>query len=233
MSSIRGLYEGEVRFTDQQIGRLFDHLKSAGLYEQALIVVFSDHGEEFGEHEKMRHGNSLYEQLLSVPWLMKVPAGSGKTLLLDSAAQHIDMMPTILGLLGSASPRQVEGVDLTSARPELLKRRVSLAYLEYGADADLVGVDATPWVRQYESATGYGYKLHLRRVDSFSPRRPLLQLFELTGDPVEKKDLSHLGKVEMGFLWAELESARRRATNSQQVDLDKTRDAFRSLPYLR
>jgi arylsulfatase A-like enzyme len=233
MSDIQAYYKGEVRYTDHEVGRLLDHLKSTDRYDSALIMAFSDHGEAFGEHLKMRHGSALFEELLWVPWLVKLPSATPSPLTLDSAAQQIDIMPTLLGLLNSPVPSQVEGVNHVTSRPEALEQRVSLAYLEFGTDADLVGLDETPWLRQYESATGYGYKLHVRQTDTFSPRLPLLQLFDLHADPAERKDLSHLAKVEMGFLWAQLEAARRRARNSEQGDPEKTRDAFRSLPYLR
>jgi arylsulfatase A-like enzyme len=233
MEGVRALYSGEVRFVDREIGRLLDYLKSAGLYEQALIIVFSDHGEEFGEHQKMRHGNSLHQELLAVPWLIKLPTDSKKPLPLDAMVGHIDMMPTILGILDAPTPDRFNGLDLTRADADALRQRTSLGYLENGADAELMGVHTSPWNRLYESATGFGYKLHLRRVDSFSPRLPMLTFYHLPEDPSERKDLSRLGKVEMGYLWTQLEAVRRRAVPSQQADLDPTRDAFRSLPYLR
>ncbi len=70
---VRELYLAEVRFVDDQIGRLMDRLKSMGLYDDTLIVLTSDHGEELWEHGGYEHGHTLYEELLRVPLLVKVP----------------------------------------------------------------------------------------------------------------------------------------------------------------
>lgn len=70
---IRTLYEAEVRYVDDGIGRILSALKSAGLYEKSLIIIASDHGEEFWEHGNIGHGQSLYQELIHVPLIVKVP----------------------------------------------------------------------------------------------------------------------------------------------------------------
>lgn len=70
---IRGLYAGEVRYVDAQLERLLSVLKALHLYENALIIVASDHGEEFWEHGGFEHGHALYDEVLRVPLLVKYP----------------------------------------------------------------------------------------------------------------------------------------------------------------
>jgi arylsulfatase A-like enzyme len=230
---VRSLYEGEVRYADQQLGRLLEHLKQQGLYDQALIVFYSDHGEEFGGHGRTRHGNSLYQELLRVPLLVKPPQGFSGAPRLDLDVQHIDILPTILGFTRAPVPPMVEGLDVCRADAAELEHRVAFSFLEFGADASVIGIDDNAWYRNYESAIGLGYKLHLRRADTSSVRRPKLQLFDLTRDPEEREDLAHLGPVQMGYLWARIESEMRRSQVGEKAPLDDARSVFRSLPYLR
>lgn len=73
---IRQLYLAEVRWTDDAAGRLLGALQNLGIYDDALILVVSDHGEEFWEHGSYGHGHTLYDELLHVPLLVKLPAGA-------------------------------------------------------------------------------------------------------------------------------------------------------------
>jgi arylsulfatase A-like enzyme len=76
VDDLRQLYDCEIAYVDRELGRFFEGLKSAGLYESSLIVVTSDHGEAFYEHGQWRHGDSLYEEVLRVPLIVKWPGSS-------------------------------------------------------------------------------------------------------------------------------------------------------------
>jgi arylsulfatase len=71
---IRSLYEGEVRFVDDEFGRLIEAIKAQGLYEDATFIVSSDHGEEFWDHGGFEHGHTMHHELLRVPLIIKGPA---------------------------------------------------------------------------------------------------------------------------------------------------------------
>jgi len=106
-------YDGEVAYTDQQLGRLFDAVekKSPG---NALIAVLSDHGESFSEHGEYAHGVFLYDTTLQIPFLLSGPGvPSGKRL--KQQARTIDLLPTLLELTGMKPPPEVQGVSLTAA----------------------------------------------------------------------------------------------------------------------
>jgi arylsulfatase A-like enzyme len=75
---IRQLYLAEVRWTDDAVGRLLTELKRLGIYDEALILVVSDHGEEFWEHGGYGHGHTLYDEILHVPLLAKLPRPASK-----------------------------------------------------------------------------------------------------------------------------------------------------------
>ncbi len=111
IANLINLYDGELAYTDAELGRLFAALRARDLGEETLIIVIGDHGEEFGEHGKFTHGHSLHAELLQVPIILSgsgVVAGS-----VDSTLSgNIDVFPTILAAAGLESPDNLTGRDL-------------------------------------------------------------------------------------------------------------------------
>lgn len=93
------LYDAEIRNTDAHLGRLFSAMKEKHLYDDTLIIVLSDHGEEFWEHGKPFHGLTLYEDQLDVPFLMKLPNNEGGGRRVDALLEQAAVAPTVLDLL--------------------------------------------------------------------------------------------------------------------------------------
>ena len=107
------LYDGEIAYTDQCIGVLLAKLKELSLYDNTLIVVLADHGEEFNEHGKMAHGEHLYDESIRVPLIIKLPEckrgsivqGSFPLIdLLPSVTKYIHCDTSALGFQGTAVP---------------------------------------------------------------------------------------------------------------------------------
>ncbi|HEX3036602.1 MAG TPA: sulfatase, partial [Thermodesulfobacteriota bacterium] len=96
---IKKLYEGEVRYVDENIGKLFSTLKSLNLYDESLIIFTSDHGEEFWDHGGYEHGHTLYNELIQVPLIVKLPM-SAKKGEVSTFVSTQSIMPTILNLTG-------------------------------------------------------------------------------------------------------------------------------------
>ncbi|MCI0417400.1 sulfatase [bacterium] len=96
---IRELYLGEVRYVDEQIGQLMNTMKLKGVYDQSLIILTSDHGEEFWEHNSFAHAHTLYNELLRVPLVVKMPGSPFKGKITQSVATTA-LFPTILELYG-------------------------------------------------------------------------------------------------------------------------------------
>ncbi len=94
---VRALYDSEVSYVDDNVGLLLDHLKKLKIYDDALIILTSDHGEEFWEHDGYEHGHTLYNELLSVPLIIKLPGSLLKTTLSQPILIE-SIMPTILDL---------------------------------------------------------------------------------------------------------------------------------------
>jgi arylsulfatase A-like enzyme len=104
---LRRLYIGEVRYVDAQVGRFIDTLKQEKLYDQALIILTSDHGEEFLEHGSLDHGQNLYDELLKVPLIIKLPH-STVTASIDHPVSTMGLMRTILELCELESGANVD-----------------------------------------------------------------------------------------------------------------------------
>ena len=108
---LSSLYDAEIAFNDASFGALTEELRQRGLFDNTLIVLISDHGEEFKEHGRWRHGATLYSESLEVPMIAKLP-GQSKGRRVTSPVQQIDVMPTILDALNIATPDSVEGQSL-------------------------------------------------------------------------------------------------------------------------
>jgi uncharacterized protein (TIRG00374 family) len=109
------LYDGEIRYLDQYLGQLFAWLKQAGLYEDTLIVLTGDHGEEFQEHGGWWHGETLYEELLRVPLIVKYARGARTGTEVAEVARSLDIAPTVVDALGLSIPSTWQGRSLWSA----------------------------------------------------------------------------------------------------------------------
>ena len=105
-------YDGEIAFNDSNIKILVEKLADLGILDNTLIVVVSDHGEEFLEHGWTTHGHSLYSEVSHVLCLMWNPRLIPEPRRVSAPAQLIDVMPTVLDLLGIPPPEMIEGESL-------------------------------------------------------------------------------------------------------------------------
>ena len=106
------LYAGEVAYTDHCVGKVFDELKKLELYDSALIIVTSDHGEMLGEHGEQEHGFFIYESSIKVALLIKPPLRR-KSSRVDKLVGLTDIFPTVCGLTNIQIPRHIQGEDLS------------------------------------------------------------------------------------------------------------------------
>ena len=103
IAQLKTLYDAEVAYVDDHLGRFFDALKSAGIYDDALIVVTADHGEGFYEHGLWQHSEIIYDEVTRVPLLFKPPGGAvGRRV--SGLVSQIGIFPTFLEVIGHESP---------------------------------------------------------------------------------------------------------------------------------
>ncbi len=104
-------YKGEVRFADSSLSLLFNYLKNIGQYDSSLIILTADHGESFGEKGLWSHGE-LYESIIHIPFIVKLPGEERRGVIDSSLVQSIDFAPTIVKFIGAEPPEEWEGKDL-------------------------------------------------------------------------------------------------------------------------
>lgn len=120
-SHLSDLYDAGIRQMDTELERFLGNLERKGLLDETLVILTSDHGEEFLDHGLFLHGANLYEETVRVPLILRgpgVPAGTR----FDATASLVDVTPTAMALLGLPPPDDVDGVDLSLAwrAPELV-----------------------------------------------------------------------------------------------------------------
>jgi len=181
----QALYDGGIRYVDGYIGRLVESLKALGIYDRAMFVMVSDHGEHFGEHYPAEfcnhHGQDFYEEFLKIPLIFKYPHTAAREVIADPASM-IDVMPTILDYYGIAFPPYIQGESLWRK-----KRRDRVIV----AEATILGKGVE---RKMILSGGFKYIITMQDTDprfrinwkKVSERR----LFHLPSDPREKTDLS-------------------------------------------
>lgn len=106
------LYDGEIAYWDAQLGEMLTYLQGLGLLENSIIVVSSDHGQMFGEHDRWIHRNSLYEEVLRVPLLLRFDGVVPGDTAVSAPVHAIDITPTLLDMLGLPLPAKLQGMSL-------------------------------------------------------------------------------------------------------------------------
>lgn len=114
---LSALYDGEVVFLDAHLGRLFAFLRQGGLYDGAMILLTSDHGEEFYEHGGWWHGTTLYDEQIRVPLIVKPPGGRPSNSRVEEQVRSIDVAPTLLAAAGVPVPPAMQGQPLLGDGP--------------------------------------------------------------------------------------------------------------------
>jgi arylsulfatase A-like enzyme/Flp pilus assembly protein TadD len=116
-------YLGEIAFTDAQVARVVEFLERNGLLDRTIVAVMGDHGESLGQHGEGTHGFFVYESTQRVPFIVRAPFDRLRGRRVADPVRAVDLMPTVLDLLGIAPPRTISGVSLvplmTGARATL------------------------------------------------------------------------------------------------------------------
>ena len=126
------LYRAEVRRTDRAFGTLVDGLVARGQWDSTLVILVSDHGEEFLDHGGWTHGRTLFSEMLSIPLIVKFPGGRGAGLRVPSVVRQIDVLPTVLDVVDLPVPAEVQGRSLAAALRGKLPPRPAHGYLYLG-----------------------------------------------------------------------------------------------------
>ncbi len=170
-------YDGEIAAADHVVGELLRRLEELGVYDSALVALFSDHGEGLGDHGEEEHGIFLYREALQIPLILKLPGQEMAGSVATASAQLVDLYPTVLALLGLQQEGDLPGMDLRRLLEEDAPERQIYAEtfyprLHYGW-SDLASLIEGRW-HYIEGNYGDG---------------PGGELYDLAADPEETNDL--------------------------------------------
>jgi arylsulfatase A-like enzyme len=114
ISFLKSLYDGEIAYTDHKVGEVASMLKEKQCYDNTLIIITSDHGEHFGEHNLWSHTGSLYNEVLHIPLIIKFPKGVAHLKEVKHCTQLVDIFPTIMDITRVSQKEQINtsGVSL-------------------------------------------------------------------------------------------------------------------------
>ena len=187
LSDLENLYDGALHYLDRHVGALLERLRSADLYDNTLIVVTADHGESFGEHGLMDHQFGLYEHLIAVPLLLHLPGSEKQGEGHVEPVQHVDLLPTLAGLLGGGSENGTSAAFQGRSVLEQPPREAVVAeYLVPNLRAirrRFPAADAARFDAALRSILVEGSKLILRSDGG-------RELYDLEIDPHEKRNLA-------------------------------------------
>jgi arylsulfatase A-like enzyme len=199
--NIVALYDGEIRYTDEcLIKPLVEALKKLEIYEKTMIIITSDHGEEFFEHGMWMHGGQLYNELIKVPLIIKYPYSKHKGIKVSKNVSLTDIVPTILNELNIEYEKtDFDGKDL---KPLIrgLSREERYCFSEIPVKGNLGKV----------SVVHKKYKLIFNRIvfeDRFQEQAPSdeLELYNLENDPGEKHNIANTEEEMVRYLMTKID----------------------------
>lgn len=210
-------YDGEIAYADHELGRLFDAVSKKSPPGKTLIAVLSDHGESLGDHGEYSHGVFVYDSTLRIAFIMSgpgIPAG----LRVKQQARTVDLLPTVLELMGGRPPASVQGVSLTPffagknaatdvSYAETLYPKINMGW------AELRGIRTNRW--KYILA-------------------PKPELYDLSQDPAETNNVIQSHAAEAQKLQAELAAIAGKGTEKVETSTvdQRTLEQLRSLGYV-
>jgi arylsulfatase A-like enzyme len=186
-------YDGSIRGMDDEIARLVERLRGLGLDGRSVIAFYADHGEEFHDHGRMWHGQSLYGELIRVPLILWGPGRVPRGTRIEEPVELIDIMPTLLELSGLRVPEAAQGQSL---RPLLAGPPRGDAVSAGGgwkkrpiiAEKQPIGREAFPNLSESYAIMDGGWKL-IQNV-ARPPEKPEFELFDFYKDPLDQTDVA-------------------------------------------
>lgn len=219
---LAGLYDGEIAFADDQVGRCVSWLQAKGLDKKTVVIIMGDHGEGLGSHGEGTHGYFVYDYALRVPFLVATPFTELRGVRVDSQVSSVDVFPTVLALSGIDVGAQVHGRSLL---PVMLHPRTEATAYAYGESM-------TPNLQ-------FGWSsLHSLRSTRYKLiKAPRSELYDLSVDPEETTNVFErhpaVARDLMEKLDRLIEKTGRGAPKLEMANLDKeTLERLSALGYV-
>ena len=194
--SLKELYQAEILAFDAYFGEFIQRLKAMNIYDNSMIILMSDHGEEFYEHKGWTHSHSLYEELIRVPVFIKFPGSQFKNTRIKEITGIIDLFPTILSYYNIQHKAvELDGIDLMP----MIRGKKSTASRDYMISTISTGKYFEAFPSRIAICFG-DYKLIYndsyteKDLESFKeyalpPQPPKFELYNLKADPIETHNI--------------------------------------------
>jgi arylsulfatase A-like enzyme len=214
-----------VRYLDTHIGKLIEYLKVRGLYDDSLIILTSDHGEEFFEHNGWWHGTSLFEEQVRVPLIIKFPKGENAGKVHRGVVRLLDVPQTVLEVTRTPGGGKMQGRSLVKAALNGAGKEGASALSELNLEGHVLSSLRTSRWKWISANPGNPRKL------------PAKTLYDLKNDPgefenlvVKKEPVAHeLDRKLRGLI----DMARKGAVPRETVTLDPAEEErLRALGYI-
>ncbi len=208
-------YDGAIRAIDHEIGRLLKNLIKLKLDKKTMIIITSDHGELFGEHNYyFLHGWFLYEPLIRVPLIIKYDKIIQRNKIIETqVSAHLDIAPTILDILKIGKIKKMEGVSLLGII--LGKRKYPCPYILSDEGHVVKSIIDNEWKLIYTERDNTGF-----------------ELYNLKNDPTELNNLVYLEKNKFEFLKQKLDKYKH-ANFQKPILAEDAKTRLRSLGYVQ
>jgi arylsulfatase A-like enzyme len=228
---LKDLYDAQIRQLDTELARLFATLRKRDLFEQTLLIVTSDHGEEFMEHGRVEHFIPTYQETLRIPLVFRGP-GVPKGVRVPEPVSNVDIVPTVLELARAPAQSSLDGSTLTGLWSGLDRERFATRTLFGEASGGITyNFFANGFFPVFRSVREGRHKLI---YDSKQDRHAL---YDLEADPAEMTDISS-SEPEVAARLVEIMTERYRdfrpepeAANSAEID-PKDAEMLRALGYV-
>jgi choline-sulfatase len=226
------LYDAAIQKADEHIGEIYDHLKEMQILDQTIFILLSDHGEEFGDHGGYNrgygyeydagklHSHTFYDELIRIPLIIRYPKKIKGNTTVNQQVRSIDILPTILSLLGISCEEVFEGVDLSKNNfsPAENLRAFSESILE---GTEKKSIRTKDWKLIYH------------------PVSKMYELYNIAQDPEEKKNLAYkkdeifLSLKNELFSWMERMSKQETKAKKKRKLSEEEIEALKALGYIK
>jgi arylsulfatase A-like enzyme len=217
------LYDAEIRYTDAWIGRFFEFLKDEGLYDNSLIIILADHGEQFYEHGGWKHG-TLYGTELYVPLIIKYPYSKKRGVEKERIARNIDVLPTILydflNIHIVDSP--FDGIPLSQP----LGDRLSLGFRMNNKKQEMVGISIL------RDDTKFIFSIPDNTCEAYRFKDDILDMKEITVDEATLSEVTAIVSNEYKIFQENVNKRKNAAETNNQFD-EETKNKLKDLGYLQ
>ncbi len=229
-------YDGEIRFLDLHLGRLFDHLKAKGVYDEMTIVILADHGEQFMEHGDHRHGFKLHNEEVHVPLFIKTGRSADRGRVIEQTVSTVDVLPTILDRLGLEIPAKYPGISLMNEGKIAARHGVFSEIRRVYDQKAFTGADAMKLILQVGPDRGTVSEEESEQLWR-APRQD--GLYDAKNDYAELKPFSDSeinkrlrGDLDESYATAQSNRIERAVTGQAEIK-DETLEELKSLGYLQ